>query len=41
MEAALKVDVVNKTIAHYKQRTIFVRVDFVLDIGGQDMKCCN
>ncbi|MBW9148018.1 2-hydroxyacyl-CoA dehydratase [Clostridium sp. CM028] len=39
--AALKVDIGEiETIAHYKAAKFFLPgVDFILDIGGQDMKC--
>ena len=39
--AALKVDIGEiETIAHYKAAEFFLPgVDFILDIGGQDMKC--
>ncbi|MBU3215964.1 2-hydroxyacyl-CoA dehydratase [Clostridium estertheticum] len=39
--AALKVDIGEiETIAHYKAAEFFMPgVDFILDIGGQDMKC--
>lgn len=41
IKAALKVDVGEiETIAHYKAADYFCPgVDFILDIGGQDMKC--
>jgi predicted CoA-substrate-specific enzyme activase/small GTP-binding protein len=41
VKAALKVDIGEiETIAHYKAADYFCPgVDFVLDIGGQDMKC--
>lgn len=41
LKAALKVDVGEiETIAHYKAAEHFCpEVDFILDIGGQDMKC--
>lgn len=41
IKAALKVDVgVVETMAHYKGAKFFSPdVDFILDIGGQDMKC--
>ena len=41
MKAALKVDIGEiETIAHYKGADFFSPgVDFLLDIGGQDMKC--
>lgn len=41
IKAALKVDIGEiETIAHYKAADFFCSgVDFVLDIGGQDMKC--
>lgn len=41
LKAALKVDIGEiETIAHYKAAEFFCPgVDFVLDIGGQDMKC--
>ncbi len=41
MQAALKVDIGEiETIAHYKGADFFSPgVDFLLDIGGQDMKC--
>lgn len=41
IKAALKVDIGEiETIAHYKAADYFLPgVDFILDIGGQDMKC--
>ena len=41
LKAALKVDIGEiETIAHYKAAGFFCPgVDFILDIGGQDMKC--
>ncbi len=41
IKAALKVDIGEiETIAHYKGAEFFLPgVDFILDIGGQDMKC--
>jgi predicted CoA-substrate-specific enzyme activase len=41
IKAALKVDIGEiETIAHYKAAEFFLPgVDFILDIGGQDMKC--
>lgn len=41
IKAALKVDIGEiETIAHYKAAEFFCPdVDFILDIGGQDMKC--
>ena len=40
MQFALKVDIGEiGTIAHYKGRLFSPGVDFLLDIGGQDMKC--
>jgi predicted CoA-substrate-specific enzyme activase len=41
IKAALKVDMGEiETIAHYKAAEFFLPgVDFILDIGGQDMKC--
>ncbi|WP_291637408.1 acyl-CoA dehydratase activase-related protein, partial [Clostridium sp.] len=41
IKAALKVDIGEiETIAHYKAAEYFLPgVDFILDIGGQDMKC--
>ncbi len=41
IKAALKVDIGEvETIAHYKASNFFLPgVDFILDIGGQDMKC--
>ncbi len=41
LKAALKVDIGEiETIAHYKAAEFFCPgVDFILDIGGQDMKC--
>ena len=41
IKAALKVDVGEiETVAHYKGAEFFLPgVDFILDIGGQDMKC--
>ncbi len=41
LKAALKVDIGEiETIAHYKAAEHFMPgVDFILDIGGQDMKC--
>lgn len=41
IKAALKVDIGEiETIAHYKSAEFFLPgVDFILDIGGQDMKC--
>jgi predicted nucleotide-binding protein (sugar kinase/HSP70/actin superfamily) len=41
IKAALKVDIGEiETVAHYKAAEFFVPgVDFILDIGGQDMKC--
>ncbi len=41
IKAALKVDIGEiETVAHYKAADFFLPgVDFVLDIGGQDMKC--
>lgn len=41
LKAALKVDIGEiETIAHYKAADFFCPgVDFILDIGGQDMKC--
>lgn len=41
IKAALKVDIGEiETIAHYKAADFFLPgVDFILDIGGQDMKC--
>ncbi|WMJ81063.1 acyl-CoA dehydratase activase-related protein [Clostridium sp. MB40-C1] len=41
IKAALKVDIGEiETIAHYKAAEFFVPgVEFILDIGGQDMKC--
>ncbi len=41
IKAALKVDIGEiETIAHYKAAKFFCpEVDFILDIGGQDMKC--
>lgn len=41
IKAALKVDVgIVETMAHYKGAKFFSpNVDFILDIGGQDMKC--
>lgn len=41
LKAALGIDIGEvETIAHYKAAAFFQpRVDFILDIGGQDMKC--
>ncbi|MFZ7131075.1 MAG: acyl-CoA dehydratase activase-related protein [Eubacteriales bacterium] len=41
IKSALKVDLGEiETIAHYKAASYFLpKVDFILDIGGQDMKC--
>lgn len=41
IKSALKIDVgVVETVAHYKGAAYFEpNVDFILDIGGQDMKC--
>lgn len=41
IKAALKVDIgIVETMAHYKGAQFFQpNVDFILDIGGQDMKC--
>jgi len=41
LKSALKVDVGEiETVAHYKAASYFSpNVDFILDIGGQDMKC--
>lgn len=41
IKAALRVDIGEiETIAHYKAANFFLPgVDFILDIGGQDMKC--
>ncbi|MGA8941498.1 MAG: acyl-CoA dehydratase activase-related protein [Thermoactinomyces sp.] len=41
VKAALKIDVGEvETVAHYKAAAKFLpNVDFILDIGGQDMKC--
>lgn len=41
IKEALKVDIGEiETIAHYKAAQFFLKdVDFILDIGGQDMKC--
>jgi predicted CoA-substrate-specific enzyme activase len=41
IKAALKIDIGEiETIAHYKAAEFFLPgVDFILDIGGQDMKC--
>ncbi|WP_010236751.1 2-hydroxyacyl-CoA dehydratase [Clostridium arbusti] len=41
IKAALKVDIGEvETVAHYKASDFFLPgVDFILDIGGQDMKC--
>ncbi len=41
MKAALHADIGEiETIAHYKAASFFLpEVDFILDIGGQDMKC--
>jgi predicted CoA-substrate-specific enzyme activase len=41
IKAALKVDIGEiETVAHYKAADYFLPgVDFILDIGGQDMKC--
>lgn len=41
VQAALKVDIGEiETVAHYKAAEFFCSgVDFILDIGGQDMKC--
>lgn len=41
LKAALKIDIGEiETIAHYKAAEFFLPgVDFILDIGGQDMKC--
>ena len=41
LKAALNVDIGEiETIAHYKAAEFFLPgVDFILDIGGQDMKC--
>ncbi|KZL92744.1 2-hydroxyacyl-CoA dehydratase [Clostridium magnum] len=41
LKAALHVDIGEiETVAHYKGADFFLKnVDFVLDIGGQDMKC--
>jgi len=41
IKAALNIDVGEvETIAHYKAASFFQpKVDFILDIGGQDMKC--
>ncbi|MFT8315927.1 MAG: acyl-CoA dehydratase activase-related protein [Clostridium sp.] len=41
IKAALKVDIGEvETVAHYKASEFFLPgVDFILDIGGQDMKC--
>ncbi|MFZ5944633.1 MAG: acyl-CoA dehydratase activase-related protein [Bacillota bacterium] len=41
LKAALKIDIGEvETIAHYKAAQHFLHdVDFILDIGGQDMKC--
>ncbi|WP_373899066.1 acyl-CoA dehydratase activase-related protein [Haloimpatiens sp. FM7315] len=41
IKAALKVDLGEiETVAHYKAAKFFLpKVDFILDIGGQDMKC--
>lgn len=43
IKAALRVDVGEiETIAHYKAaKTMLPGVDFILDIGGQDMKCLH
>lgn len=41
IKAALKIDVGEiETVAHYRAAREFLPdVDFILDIGGQDMKC--
>lgn len=41
IKAALKIDIGEiETVAHYKAAAQFLpNVDFILDIGGQDMKC--
>ena len=41
IKAALHIDIGEiETIAHYKAADYFLPgVDFILDIGGQDMKC--
>ncbi|WP_035291462.1 2-hydroxyacyl-CoA dehydratase [Clostridium sp. KNHs214] len=41
IKAAMKVDIGEiETVAHYKAAEFFLpKVDFILDIGGQDMKC--
>lgn len=43
LQAALNIDIGEiETIAHYKAADFFCPgVDFILDIGGQDMKCLN
>lgn len=43
IQAALKVDIGEiETVAHYKAADFFSPgVDFILDIGGQDMKCLH
>lgn len=43
IKAALKVDIGEiETVAHYKAANFFrPGVDFILDIGGQDMKCLH
>ncbi len=40
IKAALNIDIGEvETIAHYKAAHFQPEVDFILDIGGQDMKC--
>lgn len=41
IKSALKIDIGEiETMAHYKAASFFLpQVDFILDIGGQDMKC--
>ncbi|MCB5942893.1 2-hydroxyglutaryl-CoA dehydratase, partial [bacterium 210820-DFI.6.52] len=41
LKQALKIDIGEiETVAHYKGAKFFSpNVDFILDIGGQDMKC--
>lgn len=43
LKKALKLDIGEvETIAHYQAAAFFCPdVDFILDIGGQDMKCCQ
>jgi len=43
LKAALKIDIGEiETVAHYKAANFFLPgVDFILDIGGQDMKCLH